>query len=112
MKIRFAVTPPILAFDESIFPQYVEACEALGFDTLWLSDLPLGPLGDPLLSLAFAAVMVLLHWKFQFSLETRQIALAGYLLAAAAYVVWRIVLPLRRPEHGGSPAAGPHPPAG
>jgi probable F420-dependent oxidoreductase len=55
MKIRFAVTPPILAFRESVFPDYVAACEALGFDTLWLSDLPLGPLGDPLMSLAFAA---------------------------------------------------------
>ena len=55
MKIRFAVTPPGLAFHEEIFPDYISACEQLGFDTLWLSDVPLGPLGDPLLSLAFAA---------------------------------------------------------
>ena len=55
MKIRFAVTPPGLAFHESAFPDYISACEELGFDTLWLSDLPLGPLGDPLFSLAFAA---------------------------------------------------------
>jgi probable F420-dependent oxidoreductase len=55
MKIRFAVTPPSLAFHESVFPDYVSACEKLGFDTLWLSDVPLGPLGDPLFSLAFAA---------------------------------------------------------
>ena len=55
MKIRFAVTPPPLAFHETVFPDYVSACEDLGFDTLWLSDLPLGPLGDPLFSLAFAA---------------------------------------------------------
>ena len=55
MKIRFAVTPPISAFHEEAFPDYVAACESLGFDTLWLSDVPLGPLGDPLLSLALAA---------------------------------------------------------
>jgi probable F420-dependent oxidoreductase len=55
MKIRFAVTPPGLAFHENVFPDYISACEQLGFDTLWLSDVPLGPLGDPLFSLAFAA---------------------------------------------------------
>src|SRR5881409_700827 len=55
MEIRFAVTPPSLAFRESVFPDYVSGCENLGFDTLWLSDVPLGPLGDPLFSLAFAA---------------------------------------------------------
>ena len=55
MKIRFAVTPPGLAFHENVFPDYISACEQLGFDTLWLSDVPLGPLGDPLLSLALAA---------------------------------------------------------
>jgi probable F420-dependent oxidoreductase len=55
MKIRFAVTPPGLALHENVFPDYISACEQLGFDTLWLSDVPLGPLGDPLLSLAFAA---------------------------------------------------------
>src|SRR2546423_6693997 len=55
MKIRFAVTPPGVAFHESAFPDYISACEELGFDTLWLSDVPVGPLGGPLLSLAFAA---------------------------------------------------------
>lgn len=55
MKIRFAVTPPAHAFHEDIFPDYLRACETLGFDTLWLSDVPLGPTGDPLFSLAFAA---------------------------------------------------------
>ena len=55
MKIRFAVTPPSTAFHESVFPDYLSACEHLGFDTLWLSDVPLGSLGDPLFSLAFAA---------------------------------------------------------
>ncbi|MSR15739.1 MAG: LLM class flavin-dependent oxidoreductase [Gammaproteobacteria bacterium] len=55
MKIRFAVTPPALVLHEDLFPDYLHACEALGFDTVWLSDVPLGPLGDPLFSLAFAA---------------------------------------------------------
>jgi len=55
MKVRFAITPPTLAFDAAIFPAYVAACEQLGFDTLWLSDVPLGPTGDPLISLAYVA---------------------------------------------------------
>ncbi|MGR8919586.1 MAG: LLM class flavin-dependent oxidoreductase, partial [Gammaproteobacteria bacterium] len=55
MKIRMAVTPPAHALGEAEFGAYLEACEALGFDTLWLSDIPLGALGDPLVSLAFAA---------------------------------------------------------
>ncbi len=55
MKIRFAVTPPASAFHEDVFSDYLVACENLGFDTLWLSDVPLGPLGDPLFSLAHAA---------------------------------------------------------
>ncbi len=55
MKIRFAVTPPQSALNETAFPAYLEACEALGFDTIWLSDIPLGTLGDPLLSLTYAA---------------------------------------------------------
>jgi probable F420-dependent oxidoreductase len=55
MKIRFAVTPPAEALHESQFDEYLAACETLGFDTIWLSDIPLGPLGDPLVSLAYAA---------------------------------------------------------
>jgi probable F420-dependent oxidoreductase len=42
-------------FHEDVFPDYISACEQLGLDTLWLSDVPLGPLGDPLFNLAFAA---------------------------------------------------------
>ncbi len=55
MKIRFAVTPPAEALHESQFNHYLAACETLGFDTIWLSDIPLGGLGDPLISLAYAA---------------------------------------------------------
>jgi probable F420-dependent oxidoreductase len=43
------------AMHEAAFPAYLEECERLGFDTVWLSDVPLGPLGDPLVSLTFAA---------------------------------------------------------
>jgi probable F420-dependent oxidoreductase len=56
MKVRFAVTPPSAVFATAdVFTEYLHACESIGFDTLWLSDVPLGPLGDPLISLAFAA---------------------------------------------------------
>ena len=56
VKVRFAVTPPTeVLLDEFKFGAYLQACEELGFDTLWLSDVPLGPLGDPIISLAFAA---------------------------------------------------------
>ncbi|MEQ8495548.1 MAG: LLM class flavin-dependent oxidoreductase, partial [Gammaproteobacteria bacterium] len=55
MKVRFAVTPPAAALDGAVFGDYLAEVERLGFDTLWLSDVPLGPLGDPLLSLAWAA---------------------------------------------------------
>ena len=55
MKIRFAVTPPISAFGDDQLLPYLRECEDLGFDTVWLSDIPLGPLGDPLLSLTYAA---------------------------------------------------------
>jgi probable F420-dependent oxidoreductase len=51
MKIRFAIGPhagaEIVAFAESL--------EHAGFDGLWLSDLPVAPVLDPLLGLALAA---------------------------------------------------------
>lgn len=55
MKIRMAVAPPLAALGEDAFPGWLDTCESLGFDTVWLSDLPVGPLGDPLVSLSFAA---------------------------------------------------------
>ena len=54
-KIRFAVTPPASALGASDFDDYLQHCEQLGFDTVWLSDIPLGDQGDPLLSLCYAA---------------------------------------------------------
>lgn len=52
MNGRIALAPPASAMADDQFPAYLAACESLGFDTIWLSDIPLGPLGDPLLSLA------------------------------------------------------------
>jgi probable F420-dependent oxidoreductase len=55
MKVRIAVTPPVSALHEHAFGDYLQHCEKLGFDTVWLSDIPLGALGDPLISLTYAA---------------------------------------------------------
>jgi probable F420-dependent oxidoreductase len=55
VKVRIAVTPPTSVFADDQFTGYLQRCEQLGFDTIWLSDIPLGPLGDPLLSLTYAA---------------------------------------------------------
>lgn len=55
MKVRIAVSPPVSALGDDTFDDYLSDCETLGFDTLWLSDLPIGPLGDPLVSLTYAA---------------------------------------------------------
>lgn len=55
MKIRFAVTPPAAASHGVAFVDYLRECERLGFDTVWLSDVPLGASGDPLISLTYAA---------------------------------------------------------
>lgn len=54
-KVRFAVTPPASALRETAFDDYLQHCETLGFDTLWLSDIPLGDQGDPLMHLTYAA---------------------------------------------------------
>lgn len=54
-KVRFAITPPAAALRENAFDDYLQHCETLGFDTLWLSDIPLGDQGDPLLHLTYAA---------------------------------------------------------
>ena len=55
MKVRFAVAPGGLAFDGQRFVELVEQLEALGFDTLWLSDIPMGPSIDPIVGLGYAA---------------------------------------------------------
>jgi probable F420-dependent oxidoreductase len=55
MKIRFAVSTGIYGCDLEAFGEEVRRIEALGFDTVWLSDIPLGPTLDPIVGLAFAA---------------------------------------------------------
>jgi probable F420-dependent oxidoreductase len=55
MKVRFAVAPGGFAFDGPRFVELVERLEALGFDTLWLSDIPMGPSIDPVVGLGYAA---------------------------------------------------------
>jgi probable F420-dependent oxidoreductase len=55
MKIRFAVSTGTYDADPDAFAEEVQAMEALGFDTVWLSDIPLGAMLDPIVGLAFAA---------------------------------------------------------
>ena len=55
MKIRFAVAPGLRAFSVDELDEFLDGCERLGFDTVWLSDVPLGIIGDPLVSLTYAA---------------------------------------------------------
>jgi probable F420-dependent oxidoreductase len=55
MRIRFAVAPgPGTQTPEELAALF-GVLEALRFDTVWLSDLPVGPVPDPLLALTFAA---------------------------------------------------------
>ncbi len=55
MKIRFAVGPHAGSLSGPGIVAFAEALEAAGFDGLWLSDLPVAPVLDPLLGLALAA---------------------------------------------------------
>ncbi len=55
MKIRFAVGPHAGSLAGPALTAFAESVEAAGFDGLWLSDLPVAPVLDPLLGLALAA---------------------------------------------------------
>jgi probable F420-dependent oxidoreductase len=55
MKIRFAVGPHAGSLAGAELSGFAESLEAAGFDGLWLSDLPVAPVLDPLLGLALAA---------------------------------------------------------
>lgn len=55
MKIRFAVSPGAGPLDRETLLEFADALERSGFDGVWLSDLPVAPLVDPLLGLAVVA---------------------------------------------------------
>ena len=55
MKIRFAVAPGGAAQEGAQLMAFADAVEASGFDGVWLSDVPLTPILDPLLGLAMIA---------------------------------------------------------
>jgi probable F420-dependent oxidoreductase len=55
MKIRFAVAPHSGALSDASVLAFCDAVEASGFDGIWLSDLPIAPVIDPLLGLALLA---------------------------------------------------------
>jgi alkanesulfonate monooxygenase SsuD/methylene tetrahydromethanopterin reductase-like flavin-dependent oxidoreductase (luciferase family) len=55
MKVRFAVAPHTGSLAAANVLAFADALEASGFDGVWLSDLPLAPVLDPLLGLALIA---------------------------------------------------------
>src|SRR6201996_8312025 len=55
MKIRFAVAPGGAAAAGGEILAFADAIERSGFDGIWLSDLPVAPVLDPLLGLALIA---------------------------------------------------------
>jgi probable F420-dependent oxidoreductase len=55
VKIRFAVGPPGGAVSAPDLIAFAAALEQSGFDGIWLSDLPVAPVLDPLLALAILA---------------------------------------------------------
>jgi probable F420-dependent oxidoreductase len=55
MKIRFAVGPHVGSLSGAQMAAFAEALEMAGFDGVWLSDLPVAPVLDPMLGLALAA---------------------------------------------------------
>ena len=55
MKVRIAIAPGGAPTDPTALAELVDGLEREGFDTIWLSDVPLGATVDPALGLAFAA---------------------------------------------------------
>lgn len=55
MKIRVAVAPGGGTWSSQSYLSLVDGLEERGFDTIWLSDVPLAPTIDPAVGLAFAA---------------------------------------------------------
>jgi probable F420-dependent oxidoreductase len=55
MKIRFAVAPGGASASGGDILAFADAIERSGFDGIWLSDIPVAPVLDPLLGLALVA---------------------------------------------------------
>jgi len=55
VKVRFAISPHSGLRTSADVLGFAGAIEAAGFDGIWLSDLPAGPVLDPLLALALVA---------------------------------------------------------
>jgi probable F420-dependent oxidoreductase len=55
VKIRFAVAPQTASLTGDTMLEFAEAIEDSDFDGIWLSDLPVAPVLDPLLGLALTA---------------------------------------------------------
>jgi probable F420-dependent oxidoreductase len=55
MKVRFAVAPGVQPLERRALAALVDGLESRGFDTVWLSDVPMGEVLDPLVGLSFAA---------------------------------------------------------
>jgi probable F420-dependent oxidoreductase len=55
MKVRIAVAPSFTSFDPAVYTSFIEGLETHGFDTVWLSDIPMGASTEPLVALSYAA---------------------------------------------------------
>jgi probable F420-dependent oxidoreductase len=55
MKVRIAVAPGVQPSERRSLADLVDGLEARGFDTVWLSDVPMADVLDPLVGLSFAA---------------------------------------------------------
>jgi probable F420-dependent oxidoreductase len=55
MKVRLAVAPLGGAWSVASYLSLLDGLEERGFDTIWLSDVPLAPLVDPTVGLSIAA---------------------------------------------------------
>ena len=55
MKVRIALAPGASMVDRGAYCRFIDGLEQHGFDTVWLSDVPMGSVLDPLVGLALAA---------------------------------------------------------
>ena len=55
MKVRIAVAPGVQPSERGSIAELVDGLESRGFDTVWLSDVPMADVLDPIVGLSFAA---------------------------------------------------------